>query len=162
MATVGIIALFVALGLVVLFIAFSGGPGQAREAYLTGARRGFKVIIPLLYIALGIAIPAVVIASRGGETEGATEQLAANDASGRVQEGKDLFRQTCASCHSLEALNARGVTGPSLDNVGALTKERVVRAIQLGGTGQGQMPANLLEGEDAEAVAEYLARTAGK
>ena len=40
-------------------------------------------------------------------------------------------------------------------------RERVVGAIENGGTGQGRMPANLFEGEDARAVAAYVAEVAG-
>jgi mono/diheme cytochrome c family protein len=39
--------------------------------------------------------------------------------------------------------------------------ERIVNAIENGGTGQGQMPADLLQGEEAEAVARYVAKVAG-
>ena len=60
--------------------------------------------------------------------------------------------QTCTSCHNLDAVQARGVTGPDLDELGALDEQRVLNAIKRGGTGQGRMPANLLSGEDAEAV----------
>src|SRR5918992_1149748 len=125
MATAGIIALFLVLGAGVAFVAFSGGPGRAREAYLTGARRGFKVAIPLIYVGLGIGVPAIVLASRGGETKGATEELAAQEIKGETKRGKDLFRRNCASCHTLDAVGARGVTGPDLDNVGRMTKDRV-------------------------------------
>jgi mono/diheme cytochrome c family protein len=162
MAAVGIIALFVAIGVGVIFVAYSGGPGRAREAYLTGGRRGFKVAIPLIYIALGIAVPALVIADRDDEAAGGTDQLRAVDASGRVKEGKELFRQTCASCHNLDAINARGVTGPDLDEIGELSEERVLRAIRNGGTGRGQMPAGLLEGKSAREVAAFVAQAAGR
>jgi mono/diheme cytochrome c family protein len=162
MAAVGIIALFVAIGVGVIFVAYSGGPGRAREAYLTGGRRGFKVAIPLIYIALGIAVPALVIADRDDEAAGGTDQLRAVDASGRVKEGKELFRQTCASCHNLDAINARGVTGPDLDEIGELSEERVLGAIRNGGTGRGQMPAGLLEGKSAREVAAFVAQAAGR
>ena len=35
---------FLAAGIVVIFIAFSGGPAAAREAYLTRGGRGFKIL----------------------------------------------------------------------------------------------------------------------
>ena len=162
MATAGFIAIFVVIGAGVAFVAFSGGPGAAREAYLTGGRRGFKVAIPLIYVGLGVAVPAIVLASRGGETKGATEELAAQEVTGEEKQGKDLFRRNCASCHTLDAVGARGVTGPDLDNVGRMTEDRVVNAIRLGGTGQGRMPANIIQGEDARAVAKYLAGAAGE
>src|SRR5438034_1896501 len=137
--SVAVVLLFLTLGIGVAFVAFSGGPRAAREAYLTRGRGFFRVIMPILYIGLGIAVPAVVIAS-SGQHEGGTPGLAGKTASGQVARGKTLFRQTCASCHSLAAVNARGVTGPNLDRIGQVTRQRVLNAIRIGGTGQGRMP----------------------
>jgi mono/diheme cytochrome c family protein len=152
---------FLLLGIVVFFIAFSGGPGAAREAYLTGGRRTFPLVILVIYVALGIAVPAAVIAARG-EAEGGVGSLHTEEANERLEHGKELFLTTCKSCHDLDAVQARGVTGPDLDELGAIDRQRVLNAIENGGTGQGRMPARLLEGEDAEDVARYVARVAGQ
>ena len=152
---------FVVAGLVVIFIAFSGSAGAAREAYLTRGGRFFSFSMVLLYIALGVAVPAAVIASRG-ESEGGTGSLRSKAVSGKLEQGKTLFIQTCKSCHTLEAVNAHGVTGPNLDELGGLDKQRVLRAIRRGGTGTGRMPPGLLEGADADAVATYVAAVAGR
>lgn len=151
---------FVLLGVTVLFIAFSGGPGQAREAYLTRGNRAFRVLVPLLYVALGVGVPALIIASRD-EAKGGTDELKSEELSSGEEEGKELFKSACASCHNLDAVNARGVTGPDLDEIGEVTRQRVLGAIENGGTGQGRMPANLYEGEDARKVADYVAAVAG-
>src|SRR5437660_1762528 len=103
-----------ARGAGVAFVAFSGGPGRAREAYLTGGRRFFRIALPIIYVGLGIAVPAVVIANRHA-AEGGVGTLVNHQPSKQMDTGKRLFRQTCASCHSLAAVNARGVTGPNLD-----------------------------------------------
>jgi len=161
MATLGIILLFLVIGGAVAFVAFSGGPGAAREAYLTRGRTFFRIAIPVLYIGLGIAIPAVVIAGREGK-EGNNGALANKEPSHKLQDGKNLFQGTCATCHSLKAVNARGVTGPDLDNIGEVTEQRILNAIKNGGTGQRKMPANLLQGENAEAVAAYVSHVAGR
>jgi mono/diheme cytochrome c family protein len=156
-----VIVPFVVIGIAVIFIAFSGGPGAAREAYMTGGRRSFPLVIVLLYIGLGVAVPAAVIASRE-EAEGGVGNLRTEAASERLQNGKELFIATCKSCHNLDAVQARGVTGPDLDELGGLDRERVLNAIRNGGTGQGRMPAGLLQGEDAEDVALYVERVAGR
>ena len=161
MEVIAFLAPFVLLGVGVIFVAFSGGPGRAREAYLTRGGRFFRFAMVLLYVALGLAVPALVIADRD-PAEGGTSQLKDEKASSELEDGKELFRQTCASCHSLEAANARGVTGPNLDEIGQMTVERVTTAIRVGGTGQKRMPSGLLEGEDAELVSKYLAEVAGK
>jgi mono/diheme cytochrome c family protein len=152
---------FVLIGIGVLFVAFSGGPGAAREAYLTGGNRAFRVLIPLLYIALGVAVPALIIAARH-EARGGTDRLETAELGEKEEEGKRLFKRSCASCHNLDAVNARGVTGPDLDEIGEVTPDRIRNAIKNGGTGQQRMPAGLLRGEEAEAVARYVAAVAGK
>jgi cytochrome c553 len=152
---------FVLLGVGVIFVAFSGGPGRAREAYLTQGGRLFTFVILIVYAVLGLAVPALVIADRE-PAEGGTSPLQHEKASDELEEGKELFRQTCATCHTLAAANARGVTGPDLDEIGEMTEERVLTAIKVGGTGQKRMPAELLEGPDAEAVAKYVSAVAGK
>jgi mono/diheme cytochrome c family protein len=152
---------FVVAGVVVIFIAFSGGPSAAREAYLSRGGRMFSVTIVLLYLGLGIAVPAAVIASRG-EAEGGVGSLRTEQASKGQETGKELFISTCKSCHNLDAVQAEGVTGPDLDELGGLDKQRVLNAIKNGGTGQDRMPANLLQGTDAQEVAAYVARVAGQ
>jgi mono/diheme cytochrome c family protein len=152
---------FVVAGVVVIFIAFWGGPSAAREAYLTRGRRGFTITMLLLYAGLGIAVPAAVIAARGASV-GGTGSLRSEEASGTLEDGKLLFIQTCKSCHTLAAVDAHGVTGPNLDQLGGLDKQRVLNAIKIGGTGDGRMPPELLTGADADAVATYVAAAAGR
>ncbi len=159
MATAAFVIAFIAVGAAVAFVAFSGGPSQAREAYLTKGRRGFRIAIPIIYVGLGIAVPALVLAN-SNQAEG-PQTLASKHGSHDFNEGKKLFRENCWSCHTLKAAGARGVTGPNLDEIGQVTKQRVRKAIEIGGTGQGRMPPRLLQGEDAEKVGEYLAEVAG-
>ena len=152
---------FVLLGGAVLFIAFSGGPSGAREAYLTRGGRGFKLAIPLLYVVLGVVVPALILVGRG-EAAGANGALRAADLSEDEERGKDLFSQHCASCHNLDAVNARGVTGPDLDEIGEITPERIIGAIKSGGTGQDRMPANLVPEEDARLIGKYVSKVAAR
>jgi mono/diheme cytochrome c family protein len=161
MAAAAFVIAFLLLGSGVLFVAFSGGPGQAREAYLTRGRGFFKVVIPLIYVGIGIAVPAIVIAN-GDESAGGTGRLADVQPDATAKKGKQLFRQTCATCHTLGAVNARGVTGPNLDEIGQVTRQRVLNAIKIGGTGDKRMPAGLLTGENADAVAAYVSKVAGQ
>jgi cbb3-type cytochrome c oxidase subunit III len=89
--------------------------------------------------------------------------------SGDPDRGKTLFVAKCAGCHTLAAANAKGTIGPNLDDAFAygrrqgfkqVTIEQVVRdQIELA---SGRMPANLVRGADADAVAAYVAGVAGK
>lgn len=161
MEIVFFLAPFVLLGIGVFFVAFSGGPGRARQAYLTRGGRGFRIAIVAVYVAVGVALPAIVIAGRE-ESVGAQGALASAELSADLENGKETFIETCASCHSLNAANAQGVTGPSLDELAPLDEERVLNAIENGGTGELRMPADLLEGQNAEDVAAYVSQVAGR
>ncbi len=152
---------FVLLGIGVFFVAFSGGPGRARQAYLTRGGRAFRIAIVAIYVAIGIAVPVFVIAG-SEENLGPGGALASSDGGADLEEGKALFLQNCASCHDLDAANANGVTGPDLDDLAPLDEARVLNAIEVGGTGENRMPAALLEGENADLVASYVARVAGR
>jgi mono/diheme cytochrome c family protein len=87
-----------------------------------------------------------------------------------LEKGKQLFTQRCGSCHVLADADTRGVIGPDLDDsfaqaiadgLGRDTVQGVVRE-QIAFPQGGQMPANLVEGEDADSVAAYVADVAGK
>jgi cytochrome c553 len=161
MEIVLVLAPFVVAGIAVLFIAFAGGAGAAREMYMTRGGRIFTFTIVILYVALGVVVPAAVIASRG-EAEGGVGALRGEQPSQADEFGKELFIQNCKSCHTLAAVQAHGVTGPNLDELGGLDKQRVLNAIKRGGTGAGRMPANILQGQNAQDVAGWLAQVAGQ
>src|SRR2546423_1468569 len=139
MATAAFVIGFLAIGAAVGFIAYSGGPSQAREAYLTKGSRGFRIAIPIIYVGLGIAVPALVLANRQS-AEGSQGPLATEQGSHDFTEGKTLFRENCWSCHTLKAAGAHGVTGPNLDDIGTVSQQRVVNAILIGGAGPGGGP----------------------
>ena len=81
--------------------------------------------------------------------------------------GAELFAERCGGCHTLEAAGTEGsnpeerVAGPNL-NARRETKEQVLYAIRNGGFSGAIMPQNIVVGEEAEAVAEFVAEYAGK
>ncbi|MGH2978180.1 MAG: c-type cytochrome [Solirubrobacterales bacterium] len=81
--------------------------------------------------------------------------------------GAELFAERCGGCHTLEAAGTQGsnpkerVAGPNL-NARRETKEQVLYAIRNGGFSGAIMPQNIVVGEEAEAVAEFVAEYAGK
>lgn len=90
-------------------------------------------------------------------TEQTPEATATEGGTTTADAGKELFVSTCGACHTLSDAGTNGQIGPNLDNL-APDVERVLGAIR---TGPGQMPENLLEGEEARQVAEYVAANAG-
>jgi plastocyanin len=84
--------------------------------------------------------------------------------------GKQLFTQKCGACHVLANAGTKGVQGPNLDlafkksiadGLGRSTIEGVVQK-QIEFPQGGVMPAQLVKGDDAEAVAAYVADAIGK
>lgn len=76
-------------------------------------------------------------------------------------DGAAIFASAgCASCHTLAAANAKGVTGPNLDDLAPST-EQVKNQVTSGGGG---MPAygGDLSPEEIDAVAEYVSSSAGQ
>ena len=153
------LAPWIALGIAVFWVAFRGGPATTAGRAVTGGERSVGIVTPLSYFILGLAIPGLVIVARADDTEN-TRAVASADPAEAL--GKQLFRQNCASCHTLAAVNARGVAGPNLDQLGVVDEQRVLNAIRVGGSGQDLMPAGLLEDEEAQAVASFVAANAGR
>jgi len=85
-------------------------------------------------------------------------------------EGARLFDENCAGCHTLTIAGAEGSAtkvqsrerkdGPNFDD----RKEdvdSVLYAIRNGGFSSSPMPQNLVTGEDAQKVAEFVAKYSG-
>jgi mono/diheme cytochrome c family protein len=91
----------------------------------------------------------------------------------RLHEGAVLFNLRCSGCHTLDAAATSGskskreikggerTNGPNF-NVRKEQKEDVLFAIRNGGFSGAIMPANIVVGDDAQKVAEFLAAYAGK
>jgi mono/diheme cytochrome c family protein len=72
------------------------------------------------------------------------------------EHGRQVFIETCGSCHTLDAAGTTGQIGPNLGDI-PLDEADVRRAIEIGGTGSGTMPQNLVSGKDAADVAAFVA-----
>jgi mono/diheme cytochrome c family protein len=122
-------------------------------------RSGSTWVLAAVCAGFGIAIPAAVMASnsdRDSEARGGVELSAAQT------EGRHLFVRNCGTCHTLAAASTAGRIGPNLDQLRP-PKALTLDAIEKGrARGQGQMPAELLVGGDAEDVADFLEATAGR
>ena len=74
---------------------------------------------------------------------------------------RELFGLRCANCHTLQAANAIAQVGPNLDQIRP-PKALVLDAIENGrARGNGQMAGGLYTGEDAEDVANFVAKAVG-
>jgi mono/diheme cytochrome c family protein len=101
----------------------------------------------------------------GGSTVGPLSE------GGDLARGRELFNSAgCGGCHTMEAAGSLGTQGPSLDvgfgpsreqGFAESTFQQVVRE-QIAFPGvDSAMPPNLVEGQDAEDVAFFIAQCAG-
>jgi mono/diheme cytochrome c family protein len=86
-------------------------------------------------------------------------------------EGAVLFREHCSGCHTLAVAGAQGsatsitnrvkTAGPNF-NIRKEKAEQVLYALRNGGFSGAIMPQNIVVGQQAQAVAEFLARYSGR
>jgi len=161
--TLVFVIIFVGLGLGVLFVAMSGGPGGARRRLASqsrGTRRLALVNFVIALVILGFAIPAAVIA--GDKNRNDIPSANVSNLTTAEEHGRELFGQRCANCHTLKAANAVAQVGPNLDDLQP-NKALVLTTIHTGkAAGNGQMAADLVVGQDAEDVASFVAKAVGK
>ena len=117
---------------------------------------------------LGLLAAALLVAGCGAE--------GIPDESG-VSQGKELFQGEgqCAGCHTLADAGSKSDVGPNLDEafeharregfdestIRSLVRNQIAYPVEDPVTGEQGMPANLVEGDDADAVAAYVASVAG-
>jgi len=92
------------------------------------------------------------------------------DNSAQVNQGAQLFHDRCSGCHTLSAAAAEGSStsvhhhehtdGPNFDQRKE-TVDQVLYAIRNGGFSGAIMPENIVVGEEAQAVAEFVAKYSG-
>src|SRR6187399_1734232 len=118
---------------------------------------------------VAIALSVVFAAGCGSGSVGFSE------GKGDRAAGKELFIKSCGSCHTLADAGTSGKIGPNLDyaflqsrrdGLGESTFVQVVRGqiaypVVKPSTGAPGMPANILEGQDADDVASYVGSVAG-
>jgi mono/diheme cytochrome c family protein len=100
----------------------------------------------------------------GETTENAPTQSTPADADSEQpldaesEKGRELFVDNCGTCHTLDAAGTQGAIGPNLDEA-QVDEAEVLQVIEQGGRGSGNMPANLVTGADAQAVAKFVAES---
>jgi mono/diheme cytochrome c family protein len=117
---------------------------------------------PAFATALAI-LAALALAACGFGEEGITVSEQDPDHQGAV-----LFADHCSGCHTFKASGTQGTgnrslrtQGPNLDQR-TETYEDALFAIQNGGFSGAIMPQNILVGEEAQAVARFVAKYSGK
>jgi mono/diheme cytochrome c family protein len=160
MAAAIFLLFFIILGLGVVLVAMRGGPRGVRDTLEVGRKRPLhaaEFAVAGAIAVFGLAVPAVVLLGDQASAGPGGTKLSADEKEGRV-----LFAEKCATCHTLKDAGAVGKVGPNLDEL-APAPALTLNAIEKGrAAGKGQMPAQLLEKDEAKKVAKYLADVAGR
>jgi mono/diheme cytochrome c family protein len=165
-------AFWVVLGLGVFFLGIRGGPGGRVGTRLPDYRYRTALgwSLAVIYIAFGVALPALFLIGNHNQANG---QVGGSELTQAEKHGREVFGQRCGLCHTLAAANSVGKVGPNLDVIQP-TEQLVLHTIMYGclpnpptGSqeaclGEGVMPADVIQGQDAEDVAKFVARVAGK
>jgi cytochrome c551 len=120
------------------------------------------------------AIAAVLVVSASAVIAACGEEGVSLNAkrgeSPSVTRGAELFAARCSGCHTLTAAGTQGsntgvkyqerTDGPNLDQRKETT-DQVLYAIRNGGFSGAIMPQNVVVGQDAQDVAEFVAAYAG-
>lgn len=163
------IGIMVVIALGVFYAAMHGGPRGARAALHkeTSASQRLVTLGVIVLFAFGLAVPALVLAFNGKDK--ASVGPGGVQLTKREQAGRELFAHSCVVCHTLAAVKSVGRIGPDLDirvgddiSTNAGRRALVLNAILEGrARGNGQMPALLYQGKEAEDVASFVAAVAG-
>jgi mono/diheme cytochrome c family protein len=115
-------------------------------------------------VPLSILVASVTLVACGSQGI----QLAENDPD---YAGAHIFEQRCGGCHTLSAAGTEGSSvsvnsreykdGPNF-NQRKESRAQVLYAIRNGGYSSGPMPQNLVVGKEADQVARFLEKYAGK
>ncbi len=132
------------------------------------------IVFGLLILVLAVLIPWLAFRSKG-DAETGDQKVAGN-----LKTGQSLFQTNCGTCHTLYSAGTDGNYGPNLDELLApagppsgssaadtikATEGRVLNAVENGvnsSTTPGRMPGGILNEEQSQEVAEFVAATAGE
>jgi mono/diheme cytochrome c family protein len=167
------VAFWAILALVLFLLAARGGLGAASRPSrrpTPGSRRGWTAIFVIIYVGFGVVVPAVFLV---GNHNNASAQVGGLTLTAAEKTGRELFGQHCGVCHTLAATNSIGKVGPNLD-VLRPAETTVLNTINNGCIqnapstssenclGYGTMDAGIIQGKQAQDVAQFVARVAGQ
>jgi hypothetical protein len=162
MALLAIVLLFLVTGLGVFFFAMSAGRGgaQRRRPPSRGGRKFSVWAFVATLVVFGLVIPVSVVVAE--KDRSSIPSAGVTHLTALQKHGRELFGERCANCHTLPAAGANAKVGPNLAQLRP-PKALVLDAIHNGrANGNGQMAADLVEGQDAEAVAQFVAVAVGQ
>ena len=152
---------FIAIGLVVIGVRSGRGGAPPKVNTSRGGRAYWYVAFAVVLLGFGVGVPLASSLGRASDSESYPKADITKLTSAQ-EDGREQFHQFCSMCHTLEAAGAVAQVGPNLDKLRP-TKGLVLDAIKNGrARGNGAMARNLVSGEDAEHVAEFVSLAVGQ
>ncbi len=108
-----------------------------------------------------VCVFALAACGGGGDSKSSSKDSGGGESTKTASgggEGKTAFGEKCAGCHTLADAAAEGAVGPNLDDL--KPDEATVRTTIE--KGKGAMPSGIAKGDEADAIAKYVAENAGK
>ena len=113
---------------------------------------------------------AALLAATAGSVTACGEEGVSASLTPEQDQAAAIFTERCSGCHTLAAAGTQGSStnvrtreykdGPNFDQR-KVTKNCALYAIRNGGFSSGPMPQNIVVGEDAVALANFLAEKSG-
>jgi mono/diheme cytochrome c family protein len=168
-AVIIVVVVFTGLAATLFYAAPRGKLTPLANALMSqrkGTSTAINVTVGVVIVAFGIVIPAIFLVANHNDTSaGITDHIKLTSAE---VTGRTLFGEHCAVCHTLAAAAAVGKTGPNLDEIkptAGLVEYTIENGCladpgpggQGGCLGEGNMPADVVQGADVTDVAKFVA-----
>jgi mono/diheme cytochrome c family protein len=156
--------LFLAVGLLTAGCFESTNSGFTVQQPITIGVGTAQTEVTVTGAATGATTSATATSTTGTTATSTTATTTTGSATGTSTTGqnfaaaKSTFQSTCGGCHTLKDAGTTGTVGPNLDQLkptAAIVSHQIANAAP-------PMPKNLLQGAQAQAVANYVASVAGK
>ncbi|MBO0768743.1 MAG: c-type cytochrome [Solirubrobacterales bacterium] len=172
-AVIIIAVVFTGLAALIAWAAPRGKLTPVTNAILSqsqAAKIATYAVCAVTFVGFGVVVPLIFLI---GNHDRAKADVAGVKLTSAQVQGRQLFGQHCAVCHTLAAASAVGKTGPNLDQIkpsqslvlntlahGCLAKPGAGQQAQ-SCLGEGTMPADVVQGQDATDVAQFVSKVAG-
>ena len=169
-----IAVLFTGLSAAIALGAQKGTLHRFTDVMQTQSRGGRVVVntaLVVTYVGFGLVVPAIFLF---GNHDKASAEIGGMKLTAGEKAGRELFGEHCAVCHTLSAASAIGKTGPNLDQIkppyalvintlhnGCLQAPPSASSPQ-NCLGYGTMPADIVQGRQAQEVAAFVSKVAGR
>ena len=161
MAVLLFVVFWAILALALLALGLFGARRGSSKPVRRGGRAWWFAAFAVTLAVFGVGVPIAAGIGAHNDSKDIAKSGISNLSSG-AEHGREMFAKYCSLCHTLSAANAVASVGPNLDKLRP-TKALVLDAIHNGrARGNGAMARDLVVGQDAQDVAEFVSTAVGQ